>query len=189
MIWAALSGGDRLAASVCGRAREVIAPMGARRGALRVLDALVRWQRPGPAAATPATLSEALDALQRTLRPGSHVLLLIDPRSVDLAAERSLTRMRAHHDLVACLLADALEHAPPPPARYRVSDGARRETLALDTPAARSEWVHHFQTQQHDAIEQLRRAGVRARLTFTHEDPVHALHELLSGNLARSSAA
>lgn len=189
MAWAALAEGDRLAATVCARMREVVAPMGARRGALRVLDALVRWQSPPAAGQATATLSEALDALQRALRPGSHVLLLVDPRSVDAAAERSLARMRAHHDLAACVLADTLEVTPPPPSRYGVSDGNQRQTLALDDDVARAQWRDHFTRQHDDVIERLARAGARARLTLTHEDPVHALHELLSGRPMRSVAA
>lgn len=187
MTWAALAEGDRLAAAVCGRAREIIAPLGARRGALRVLDALVRWQ--APLSSTVSNLSDSLDALRRVLRPGSHVLLLVDPRSVDAAAERSLARLRAHHDLAACVLADALEIAPPPPGRYRVSDGAQRQVLALDNEAARNSWREHFERQHDEVLERLRRAGARARITLTHEDPVHVLHELLSGAPLRNAAA
>lgn len=188
LAWAALAEGDRLGASVCGARREVVAPLGSRRGALRVLDALVRWQPTAPVA-TPATLAEGLDALQRVLRPGSHVLLLVDPRSVDGAAERSLARLRAHHDLAACVLVDPLEIEPPAPARYRISDGERRQTLALDDEHARDEWVRHFGEQHDDVLDRLRRSGAKARLTLTHEDPVHALHELLSGRVLRSIAA
>jgi uncharacterized protein (DUF58 family) len=189
LVWAALAEGDRLAASVSGRPREVEAPLGARRGALRTLDALVRWQSAGRADAPQASLADAMDSLQRVLRPGSHVLLLVDPRSVDAAAERSLARLRAHHDLAACVMVDPIEVQPPPAARYRVSDGRQRQTLALDGDEARDDWQRHFAAQHDEVLERLRRSGARARLTLTHEDPVHALHELLSGHAARSVAA
>ncbi|MCI1728565.1 MAG: DUF58 domain-containing protein [Chiayiivirga sp.] len=190
MAWAALAEGDRLAASACGRACEVVAPMGARRGVLRTLDALVRWQRSATAAASPASLAEALDALQRRLRPGSHVLLLLDPRSLDIAAERSLVRLRAHHDLAACVLADPIEVTPPKPARYRIAGlGGQRSTLQLDDGVARVAWTGHFRQQHDDVIGRLRRAGARARLTLTHEDPVHALRDLLNGAPQRSDPA
>ena len=189
LAWAALSEGDRLAAAVCGTRREVVAPLGSRRGALRVLDALVRWQPTETTTASPIPLADSLDALQRVLRPGSHVLLLIDPRSVDAAAERSLARLRAHHDLAACVLVDALEIAPPEPARYRISDGGRQQMLALDDDSAREEWTRHFAQQHDDVLDRLRRSGAKARLTLTHEDPIHALRELLSGRTSRSVAA
>jgi uncharacterized protein (DUF58 family) len=189
LVWAAQSEGDRLAAAACGRPRELVAPTAARRGALRVLDALVRWQQPAPAGLAAAPLGPALDALQRALRPGSHVLLLIDPRSVDGDAERSLARMRTHHDLAACVLADPIEVAPPAPSSYRISDGNEQKSLALDRSDARAAWTEHFARQHDDVLARLRRAGARARLTLTTEDPVHALHELLSGNEWRSAAA
>jgi uncharacterized protein (DUF58 family) len=188
LAWAALAEGDRLAASVCGRPREVIAPLGARRGTLRVLDALVRWQQAATVAAAPAGLDAALDALQRVLRPGSHILLLLDPRSLDPAAERSLQRLRAHHDLAACVLADPLEVAPPPPARYRIGDGARQQALPLDDERLRLAWREHFEQRHGFVLQRLQAAGARARLTLTHEDPVHALHELLSGAPLQSAA-
>lgn len=212
MVWAAQADGDRLAAVTCGRGRETIPPLSARRGALRVLDALVRWQpanaveafqqapaEGGPsqavrgerveASALRATLGESVDALYRVLRPGSHVLICIDPRSVDAAAERSIARLRAHHDVAACVLADPLEVQPPPAARYRISDGRARSTLALDDAEVRDIWLRHFAQQHEDVLDRLRRCGARARLTLTHEDPVHVLHELLRGQLARNVAA
>jgi uncharacterized protein (DUF58 family) len=188
LAWAALAEGDRLAASVCGRPREVVAPLGGRRGTLRALDALVRWQRPATSATAPAALDAALDALQRTLRPGSHILLLLDARSLDAAAERALHRLRGHHDLAACVLADPLEVEPPPPARYRVGDGAREQALPLDDEGEREEWRAHFTERHADVLSRLRAAGARARLTLTHEDPVHVLHELLSGAPLSSAA-
>lgn len=188
MTWAALAEGDRLAATVCGRPREVVAPLSARRGALRSLDALVRWQKPSTSSAAAASLAEALDALQRALRPGSHVLLLIDPRSLDAAAERSLARMHTHHDVAACVLADVLEVAPPAPARYAIAHDGRRSLLSLDDAEVRRGWTEHFERQHDEVLNRLRRAGVRARLTLTHEDPLHALRELLSTGRAVASS-
>jgi uncharacterized protein (DUF58 family) len=188
MAWAALAQGDRLAAAACGRARDVVAPLGGRRGALRVLDALVRWQRPPREGDAALGLEPSLDVLRRVLRPGSHVLLLLDARSFDAGAERALQRLRGHHDLAACVLADAIEVAPPPPGRYRVGDGRTQNTLALDDAAARAAWTAHFEQRHGQVLERLRAAGARARLTLTHEDPVHALHELLSSRAWASAA-
>src|SRR6478736_7221178 len=72
--WAALRDGDRIAA-LRGSTREApIPPAAGPRGALRVLDALVRWY-----AATPpddAGLLVALDHARRVLRPGSRIIVL-----------------------------------------------------------------------------------------------------------------
>jgi uncharacterized protein (DUF58 family) len=188
LVWAALADGDRLAAAACGATREVVRPLGGRRGALRALDALVRWQPQAPAGARHA-LGDSLDLLRRSLRPGSHILLLIDPRSVDDTAERSLLRLRAHHDIAACVLADPLEVEPPPPARYAISDGVSEQRLDLESREARVRWHRHFDQQHDDVLLRLRNSGVRSRLVLTSEDPVHALHELLRGHAAGGIAA
>lgn len=192
LTWLALAEGDRLAAAECGARGEIVQPLGGRRGALRVLDALVRWQ-PAPASdrkntAPGVPLATTLDALYRVLRPGSHVLLLLDPRSVDAAAERSLVRLRAHHDLAACLLVDPIELRAPRPQRYRVSDGHARGTLLLDADTQRERWREHFDQQHRDAVDRLRRGGARARLVATDEDPVDALRQLLRGAPRQAAA-
>ncbi|MBB5209307.1 DUF58 domain-containing protein [Chiayiivirga flava] len=193
LTWLALSEGDRLAAGECGGRGEVIQPLGGRRGALRVLDGLVRWQ-PESGVALPSSspgvpLATTLDALYRVLRPGSHILLLLDARSVDAAGERSLARLRAHHDLAACVLVDPIETTAPRPQRYRVSDGRDRGTLLLDAQPQRDRWREHFDAQHRDALDRLRRAGARARLVATDEDPVDALRQLLRGAPTREAAA
>ena len=57
-------------------------------GALRVLDALVRWYSAAPG--DDAGLEVALDHAQRLLRPGSRLLVLADPASVAALPERWL---------------------------------------------------------------------------------------------------
>lgn len=190
LTWLALSEGDRLAAAECGGRGEVVQPLGGRRGALRVLDALVRWQpRLDDAPRSGVPLSATLDALYRVLRPGSHILLLLDPRSLDPACDRSLARLRAHHDLAACLLMDPIEAQAPRPQRYRVSDGTTRGTLVLDASAPRALWHEHFEQQHREALDRLRRGGARSRLVATSDDPVDALRQLLRGAPAQEVAA
>ena len=68
-------------------------------------------------------------------------------------------------------------------------DASAQSTLQLDDTALRSAWTEHFERQHEDVIARLRLAGARARLTLTHEDPIHALRELLSGAPQRTQAA
>ena len=78
--WIAVRDGDRIAA-LRGSVREPpVPPAAGPRGALRVLDALVRWYAAPPA--EDAGLASALDQAERLLRPGSRLLLLADPASV-----------------------------------------------------------------------------------------------------------
>lgn len=184
MLWHSMQQGHRLAAAAGGSGVEFVPPTGGRRGVLRALDALVRWQpqrgmQTSEAAA--AELARGVDALRRILRPGSQVLLLLDARSVDDASAAALARLRAHHDLAACLIEDAIECAAMPAGDYRVSDGQRTGHLYLESRQARARWQEHFTVQREAAIERLRRAGVRVSRVVTEADPVDALAALLRG--------
>jgi uncharacterized protein (DUF58 family) len=180
MTWYAQADGDRLCASSSGPEATLVPPAGGRRGVLRVLAALVQWsgaqsEQPGmPLAAT-------LDRLGRVLRPGSHLLLLLDHRSVDDAALRSLGHLRVHHDILAGVVIDPIERRPPPPGRYPVLGDGLRSLLGLDDGAARAHWQQHFETALQRTHDSLRRVGVRARDVLTDEDPVDALRLLLRG--------
>lgn len=187
MLWLAAQEGHRLAAAGCGEAVELMPPLGGRRGVLRALDALVRWQ---PAIGSQesggeaANVARALDALRRVLRPGSQVLLLLDPRSVDAQVSSAVARLRAHHDLAACLIVDPIEQAPPPPEDYRIGDGQRIGRLHLGTREARRRWQAHFSDLHAQSIAHLRRAGARVAQVATDADPVDALGALLRGATA-----
>ncbi len=187
MSWYAEADGDRLCAAASGPGASLIPPAGARRGVLRVLTALAGYSQAQPADGGPG-LAVTLDRLGRILRPGSHVLLLLDHRSIDAAALRSLTHLRPHHDLIAAVLVDPIERAAPPPARYPVLVGGLRSILGLESTGVRLAWQNHFEEALAQAHEGLRRAGVRARNVGTDEDPVAALRLLLRGVNQRKSA-
>lgn len=192
MLWLAAREGHRLAAAGCGLPPQWVAPAAGRRGVLRALDALVRWQpqpalRSDPAQGNPAQgVALTLESLRRVLRPGSQILLLLDPRSVDAAVAAAVARLHAHHDLAACLLLDPIERAPPPPGCYGISDGRRRGRVHLASLAARQGWAAHFAAQQGAALECLRRAGAQVAAIATDEDPVTCLGALLAGRAGRA---
>ena len=187
LTWYAEADGDRLCATACGPRSEQVRPAGGRRGVLRVLSALAQWSRPADGAGT-ITLAASLDRLGRILRPGSHILLALDHRSVNDESRRAMSRLRAHHDLACALIVDPIEWEAPPPARYPIINGAVRSLLALESRSQRAAWSEHFQRALADAHEQLRRAGVRARTVRTDDDPVDALRLLLRGVSERSVA-
>jgi uncharacterized protein (DUF58 family) len=189
LVWLALAEGDRLAAATGGSRGLLLPPTGGRRGALRALETLVDGYRTPLPATAAAPLAGMLDRLARLLCPGSHVLLLLDPRSVDADTVAALARLRAHHDLVAALLVDPLEAGPPPSARYPIVAGGLRRLLALDETPARDAWQAHFSAQRQQALASLQRCGVRASAVLTSDDPLQALRGLLSGRASRPVAA
>jgi uncharacterized protein (DUF58 family) len=184
--WFAQGEGDRVAAAAFGAHAGQIPATGTRRGALRVLDALCRWSQPS-ATDTGSALASALDQLDRTLRAGAHVLLLVDAASIDDEALRSLGRLRRHHDLIAAVLTDPLERERLPPGRYRVqgADGSGVLEVGRD---GRAPWQDALRARQDASLQALRRSGVGARLISTAEDPVPALRDLLRGAPPREGA-
>ena len=158
--WAAARDGDRIAA-LRGSVREPpITPAAGARGALRVLDALVRWYSQPPE--EDVGLTVALDHAQRLLRPGSRVVLLADPRSISDIPERRWPALAQHHEVVVLLLTDPLETTPPKSAVPFSTDGHRVE-IDLASPAQRQRWLREFASPVEAAIASLPSRGVRVQ--------------------------
>ncbi len=182
LAWHARAEGDRLAAASFGAGAAVLPPTGGRRGVFELLGALARWSSPcTPSAGAAPSFAATIDRLGRLLRPGSHVLLLVDHRSIDPEAVRGLGRLRAHHDVAAALIVDPIELRALPDGRYPAIHRGMRALLSIDGDAARRGWEAHFAASIARAREGLRRAGVRARCVRTDEDPVDALRAVLAG--------
>ncbi|RDZ26988.1 DUF58 domain-containing protein [Lysobacter silvisoli] len=158
--WAAARDGDRIAA-LRGSLREApVPPASSARGALRVLDALVRWYARPPA--DDAGLAVALDHATRLLRPGSRLVVLADPRSLDAVPERRWPALAQHHEVIVLLLTDALESAPPSSA-LAFRSGERRIELDLGADAQRQRWRQEFSDPVAAALERLPSRGVRVQ--------------------------
>lgn len=185
--WFAQSEGDRVCAAAFGRRSAQLPAAGTQRGVLRVLKALCEWSLPEQPQTIAQPLFKAIDALDRTLRAGAHVLLLLEADSLDDEALRALLRLRRHHDVIAGVLVDPLERDALPPGRYRVQTGQGERLLEVPR-GARPAWQAALRQHQDATIERLQRAGVGARLISTREDPVPALRDLLRGAPPREGA-
>src|SRR5690606_15981399 len=106
-VWAAVGEGDRVAALRGSHAEAPVAPAGGTRGALRVLDALVRWYARPPV--DDAGLLDGLARARRLLRPGSRVVVLADPGSLDGVPDATWAALALHHEAVVVLVDDPLE--------------------------------------------------------------------------------
>lgn len=162
--WAAARDGDRIAALRGSEREPPVAPAGGPRGALRVLDALVRWYAGPPA--DDAGLGVALDHAQRLLRPGSRLLVLADPGSVaELPAQRWPV-LAQHHEVVLVLLTDPLELSPPQ-ASLAFRSGERRVEIDLADPVRRERWREEFAAPLEAALASLPARGVRVHALST----------------------
>ena len=162
--WAAARDGDRIAALRGSVSEPPVTPAGGPRGALRVLDALVRWYTQPPA--DDAGLAVALDHAQRLLRPGSRLIVLADPRSVAGLPARRWPVLAQHHEVVVLLMTDPLELAPPSATLAFRSDDARIE-LHLDDDVQRKRWHEEFVQPLEEALASLPARGVRVQALST----------------------
>jgi len=134
-VWMGLQAGDRLAALRGGE--PAVPPAAGMRGAMRVLESLVRWYARPPQ--DDAGLELALEHAQRLLRPGARLVVLADPLSaapVPLARWAALGR---HHQATLVLLQDALELAPPR-RLLALEGGGGRVEVAMQQAQARRSW-------------------------------------------------
>ena len=162
--WAAARDGDRIAA-LRGSVREApVPPASGARGALRVLDALVRWYAQPPE--EDAGLAVALDHAARLLRPGSRLVVLADPGSLADIPERRWPALAQHHEVIVLLLTDPLEIAPPK-ASLPFTSGGHRVELDLGAAAQRQRWRGEFSAPVEAALERLPSRGVRVQALST----------------------
>ena len=163
--WAAQRRGDRIGA-LRGMSNEPpVSPCGGSRGALRTLDALVRWYAQPPD--QDLGLDQALATAARLLHPGASLVVLADAGSLAGIAQARLAALATHHDLLAVLLTDPLE-LQPPRERLPFALADARIELDLDTAVARARWRHVFADEVHAQTRRLR--GMGARVSVLRSD-------------------
>jgi uncharacterized protein (DUF58 family) len=171
--WSAVRDGDRLAA-LRGTVREApVAPAAGARGALRVLDALVRWYAAPPA--DDAGLEVALDHARRLLKPGSRVCILADAASVVAVPAHRWAALAMHNEVRVRLLSDPLERDPPaallPFSDAHPAGPARRIELDLASPGVRRRWSAAFDGPLQAALSQLSARGIQADVLSSEAAP------------------
>jgi uncharacterized protein (DUF58 family) len=174
--WAAQRSGDRISVLRGTHAEPPLPPAGSARGALRVLDALNRWYQAPPA--DDLGLEVALQSAARVSKPGTRLVALLDPRSVDAVADARWTALAAHHDAFAVLLVDPLELAPPQ-ARVAFAGERARMELDLSDERVRRDWTQAFGARFEHARARLARLGWRVLVLCTDEQPDRVLAALL----------
>jgi uncharacterized protein (DUF58 family) len=91
-------------------------------------------------------LSHALTRLRRVAKPGSILVIISDFYHLDADSEEQLSRLSQHNDIYAYHVCDPLELAPPKPAQYAITDGARN--MILDTTLDAVRFSYQFYCEQ-----------------------------------------
>jgi uncharacterized protein (DUF58 family) len=189
--WAAVQRGDRIGALLFNGQHREIQPAGGRRGQMRLIRTLVEAGDPASGLAAtlhPGELSGALARLRQVIRPGSLVWLLSDFAAADAETARHLRQLTRHNQVLAMEILDPLELAPPPPGRYRISDG--RHSGLLDTLGAgqRARYQRDLTAQRERVRALLEGGGLVLHRCLTSEDPAVALSRALSWPRRSNSA-
>lgn len=158
--WAAARDGDRIAALRGSRQEPPVAPASSARGALRVLDALVRWYAQPPQ--DDEGLKVALDHAQRLLRPGARMVVLADPRSAAAIPDQRWSALAQHHEVIVLLLTDPLETAPPKQ-MLAFNSGGHRVELDLASAPQRQRWQREFLMPVETGMAKLPLRGIRVQ--------------------------
>ena len=174
--WAAQRRGDRIGALRGTSSEPPIMPGGGSRGALRTLDALVRWYAQPPAA--DLGLDHALATATSLLHPGASLIVLADAASLADVAQGRLAALAVHHDLLAVLLTDPLEMQPPRE-RLPFALGDARMEFDLDSTVARARWRHVFADEVQAQTQRLQGMGARVRLLRSDDGTDTLLSTLL----------
>ncbi len=146
IAWAAMHGRDRVGALVAGHNHHLeLEPVSGRRGVLRVLRALAALSRQtSNDEEQQIKLCDSLLRARHVARPGSLLVVISDFYDLDEEAAAHLSRMRQHHDMLACWIHARLEIQPPPPGRDGVSDGWQTATLDPLSSRARARYTESF---------------------------------------------
>lgn len=181
--WSAVSRGDRIGALLFDGAHREIQPAGGRRGQMRLIRALVDAGEPAVGMADtlhPGELSRALARLRHVIRPGSLVWLLSDFASADAETERHLSQLAVHNTLFAIEILDPLELAPPPPGRYRISDGRRTGLLDTLSNPLRRDVQRALADRRAEVRALIERCGIPLQRCLTQDDPATVLTRALA---------
>ena len=182
IAWAAEQSGDRIGGVVSGAdGHNELLPKARRAGALALLRALVRQQPRGFGELQPGRLDQALERLARVTHPGSLVLIFSDFLEAGDNAEKHLTRLTGHNDVLLTFIHDPLESTPPPTGRYRLGTPAHRFTLDAAQQNAVTCWQERFQRQFELVHGICRRYGLHMMELSTGQDPLRSLRIGLAG--------
>ena len=174
--WAAVARGDRIGGLLFNGGHRELPPGGGRRGALRLIQALVEAGRLHPAdEALPGGLSHALQRLRRVARPGSLVYLISDFHDRDELTGPALALLRRHNDLILVQVVDPLERSAPPPGRYPVTDGTRRGLLDTLRRSSRQAYEHHFARHHAEVLRLATEHQLPLIRLGTEDDPLSIL--------------
>ncbi len=173
--WMAITRGDRIGGVVFGGGvHHEIKPAGGRRGAMRLIQQLVRWCNPDRQDGGTDAFSDTLQRLRNVVRPGSLVILISDFFALDEDCSRHLSRLVQHNDIVGCQVIDPAERFLPD-GQFPISDGEQQAVLNTRNRRQKDRFASVALAHQEEPKKMFQRYGARWLPVATDESGVDRL--------------
>lgn len=198
IAWKAQQSGDRIGGVFFNeRTHLELPPARGKAAVARLLKGLVihgEYRKPGETLSTPGySLNQALERLQRLVKPGSLVFVISDFRQLNFhhdeqtqkteqkdAGTRELARIARHSDTFNLTITDPLEIAVPTASgRCRVSDGQSKLDLMIGAKKTDQLYQEAYLERQQLLADFCRSNKIRLENIMTNEEPLIAIERLL----------
>ena len=197
IAWAVAYRGDRIGALLIteGKQNEThreLAPKMGKRGALQLIPELVTHSHPQRATQSTSnhtSLNDQLKRLKHLAHPGTLVFLISDFYNIDDETTQYLQQLSRHNDIQAIQIVDPLEITPPPPNRYRVTDGNSTGILNTHSKRGREHYQAFFNKHHKQVKELMNRHNIPLLQISTADDILLTLQQSFGASKKRSSAA
>ncbi|MGD0958561.1 MAG: DUF58 domain-containing protein [Methylomonas sp.] len=158
LAWAALKRGDRIGGQIfADNGCHELKPQTGKAALLHFFNALVKPDYHNQAA---NALEHVLGRLQHHARPGSQVFILSDFRGMNAAAERHLSDLGRHCDVILVQIADPLEMRLPAKGRYRFTNMLRDIFIDSGDKNLAIDYQTRFQSRQQYLRQLCRKTGL-----------------------------
>lgn len=166
LAWTVIKEGDRVGGVIFSETNHhEFAARSRERGLLPFLASLSAYTQDNQAAFVTEqramAWNRALSRLHRVIKPGSILVLISDFYQFDTESQQHLSRLRAHNDMLAYHVCDAIELAPPKPARYALSNGQQDVLLDTSQPSLFEAYQRHCSQKIALLTQSLRRLQVQ----------------------------
>lgn len=195
IAWKAQQSGDRIGGVLFNEHTHLEMPPARGKAAVaRLLKGLVghgQYHKPNQAhPAADYSLNQALERLQRLVKPGSLVFIISDFRQLNFhhdddtdkkdAGARELARIARHSDTFNLSVTDPLEIAVPDArGRCRVSDGQSKLDLVFGAKKTDQLYQQAYLQRQQSLTDFCRANQIRLENIMTNEEPLVAIERLL----------
>lgn len=183
IAWSALDAGERVGGLVFGSAtHRDCRPRRSRSSVLALLSTICEFNHALDDPAAPAGVMDVLAKLRRIARPGSSVFLISDLAGLlDDGAREHLFQLNRHVELTLLHCSDPLEETLPPPGSYAISDGQRRQTLAIGDRRQQRRLSAAVAARQQARDSLLGRLAIPCLAASTTQAPLPLLRTLYGG--------